>query len=69
MTQVRSLKAFAQQRGFIIVFISQIDRSYEMSSKPLPGLEDVRLPNPLDLTFFNKTCFLHEGEIRIDATG
>ncbi len=69
MTQVRSLKAFAQQRGFIIVFISQIDRSYEMSKKPLPGLEDVRLPNPLDLTFFNKTCFLHEGEIRIDATG
>ena len=67
MVQVRALKAFASERGLIIVFISQIDRSYDSANKPCPGLEDVRLPNPLDLTLFNKTCFLHDGEVRIET--
>jgi replicative DNA helicase len=67
MVQVRALKSFARDRGLIIVFISQIDRSYDASAKPCPDLQDVRLPNPLDLQLFNKTCFLNNGEIRFGA--
>lgn len=62
--QVRTLEAFARDRGLIIVFISQIDRSYDPSKKPCPDLEDVRLPNPLDLELFSKTCFLNDGEVQ-----
>ncbi|TKT74885.1 DNA helicase [Aquamicrobium sp. LC103] len=67
MTQIRQLKAFAGDRGIILVFISQIDRSYDPSKKPCPDIDDVRLPNPLDLSLFNKTCFLNNGEVRFQA--
>jgi replicative DNA helicase len=67
MIQVKALKAFAAERGLILVFLSQIDRSYDPSEKPCPGLDDVRLPNPLDLTLFNKACFLNNGEISFQA--
>jgi len=67
MVQVRTLKSFARDRGLIFVFISQIDRSYDPSTKPCPGLEDVRLPNPLDLKLFSKTCFLNNGEVQFRA--
>ena len=67
MTQIRTLKAFARNRGVILVFISQIDRSYEPSTKPCPDINDIRLPNPLDLSLFSKTCFLHNGEVRFQA--
>lgn len=62
--QIRALKSFARDRGLIIVFISQIHRSYDPSKKPLPDIQDVRLPNPLDLRLFNKTCFLNKGEVQ-----
>ncbi|MES2949970.1 MAG: DNA helicase [Pseudomonadota bacterium] len=65
--QVRSLKAFARASGSIIVFISQIDRSYDPVANPVPGLADVRLPNPLDLTLFDRTCFLNNGVIQVSA--
>ncbi|AFL50810.1 replicative DNA helicase [Sinorhizobium fredii] len=65
--QVRALKAFASDRGLIFVFISQIDRSYDPLTKPCPDVRDVRLPNPLDLQVFNKTCFLNKGELRFEA--
>ncbi len=67
--QISALKTFARETGLIIVCISQIDRSYELSGRSIPGLADVRLPNPLDLTLFNKACFLHEGKMRIEALG
>jgi hypothetical protein len=69
MAQVRTLKAFAGDRGLILVFISQIDRSYDPAKKSVPDIADVRLPNPLDLSLFNKTCFLNKGEIRFHAAG
>ena len=50
-------------------FISQIDRSYDPAAKPCPDLDDVRLPNPVDLSLFNWTCFLNEGEVRLQAAG
>jgi replicative DNA helicase len=65
MVQVRTLNSFAKERGLIFVFISQIERSYDPLTKPCPGLEDVRLPNPLDLSLFSKTCFLNNGEVRM----
>lgn len=65
--QVQALKAFARDRGLIVVFISQIDRSYDPAAKPLPGLADVRLPNPLDLMLFDRSCFLNNGAVQIAA--
>ncbi|RZN30891.1 DNA helicase [Bradyrhizobium sp. Leo121] len=65
--QVRVLKSFARERGLIIVFISQIDRSYDPAKKTCPDIGDVRLPNPLDLRLFNKTCFLNKGEVQFRA--
>lgn len=62
--QVRALKSFARDKGLIVVFISQIDRSYDPAVKPCPDLDDVRLPNPLDLKLFDKTCFLNNSEVQ-----
>jgi replicative DNA helicase len=67
--QIRTLQSFARERGLIFVFISQIDRSYDSLKKPYPDLEDVRLPNPLDLRLFTKTCFLNNGEVQFRAVG
>jgi replicative DNA helicase len=65
--QVRTLRSFARDRGLIVAFISQIDRSYDPAAKPCPDLDDVRLPNPLDLTLFDKTCFLNNAEVQFRA--
>src|SRR6476660_9571096 len=62
--QVRALRSFARDKGLIVVFISQIDRSYDPSVKPCPDLADVSLPNPLDLKLFDKTCFLNKDEVQ-----
>lgn len=67
MEQVQTLKAFAGDSGVILVFISQIDRSYDPMKKSVPDISDIRLPNPLDLSLFSKTCFLNRGEIRFQA--
>lgn len=65
--QMQALKAYSKTHGAIVVMISQIDRAFELRGKRVPDLADVRLPNPVDLNLFNKTCFLHEGEIQIEA--
>ena len=69
MDQVRALQSFARRQGLIFVFISQIDRRYDPATKPCPDLDDVRLPNPVDLGLFSKTCFLNDGEVRFGAGG
>ncbi|GLK85340.1 DNA helicase [Ancylobacter defluvii] len=69
MTQIRLLRAFARERQLMLVFLSQIDRSYDPAVKPLPDLTDVRLPNPLDLSLFSKACFLNDGAVRFHAVG
>lgn len=68
-TQMLELSAFARRSGAILVFVSQIDRSYDPARKPLPDLADIRLPNPLDLRVFSKTCFLNAGEVRFAEAG
>jgi replicative DNA helicase len=65
--QVLALRRFAQDRGLVMVFISQIDRSYDPAARPFPDLRDVRLPNSLDLTLFNRSCFLNDGEVHLQA--
>lgn len=66
--QIRALKSFARDAELILVFIAQIDRSYDSAAKPCPDLDDVRRPNPLDLTLFDKTCFINRAEIRFQAS-
>jgi hypothetical protein len=61
-------KALSRQRQLIIVCLSQIDRRFDRSFRPCPGIDDVRQPNPVDLGLFSKTCFLHEGEMVFTAT-
>jgi replicative DNA helicase len=65
--QVEALKAFAREKGIVLVCIAQIDRAYDPSAKPFPDLADVRLPNPLDLGLFDKAIFLNGGEARFHA--
>jgi replicative DNA helicase len=66
--QVVALKACAKERRLIIVCISQINRSFDETAQPVPGLADVRLPNPLDTTLFNKAYFLNNGEMRAELS-
>jgi len=63
--QMSDLKRFTDLSGVIIAFLSQIDRSYASRDKSLPDLEDVRLPNAIDMSVFTKACFLHKGRSRM----
>lgn len=63
-TQMEVLQAFARTTGVILAVVSQIDRSYEPQAAPVPGLSDLRLPNPIPPGSFSKACFLHAGEVR-----
>jgi replicative DNA helicase len=67
MEQVQALKAFAVDRGLILLFISQVHRHYDSARNPVPGLDDIRLPNPLDLGLFDKACFLHGDQLEFAA--
>jgi replicative DNA helicase len=63
--QLGSLRAFARESGAVLGFISQIDRAFDPRAKAVPDIRDVRMPNPIDLGLFHKTCFLHDGEMRL----
>ena len=64
-TQLGALESFARTSGVILLFLSQVDRGFELSQSRVPGLDDVRLPNPADLGRFSRTCFLNDGEMRL----
>jgi replicative DNA helicase len=68
MAQLCTLRSFASDKGLIFVFLSQVDRSYDPEMKQFPDLDDVKMPNPLDLSLFSKTLFLNNGEVRFAAT-
>lgn len=59
-SQMQQLRDFARERQLIILCLSQIDRRYESSNRSCPGIDDIRLPNPLDLSLFDTLCFLHQ---------
>lgn len=67
--QMADLRAFARESGVIFGFISQIDRSYDPARDPVPGIGDIRLPNPLPPGIFSRACFLHGGEARLQTLG
>ena len=60
--QLQELKHFAAKQGICMIFISQVHRSFDLSRRRFPGLDDIRLPNPVDLGVFNKACFVHNRE-------
>ena len=68
LSQVRQLRDFARDRKLIILCLSQIDRRYDSKRRAIPDVSDVRLPNPVDLSLFDRTCFLHEGKINLTST-
>lgn len=63
--QVQTLKAFAGASGARLVVLSQVHRSYDPGRKPLPDWTDVRLPNPVDLSLFDRGCFLNDGNLAV----
>jgi len=64
--QVSALRTLARDKGFSLVFLSQIDRSFDPTRKACPDIGDVRLANPLDLGLFDKRCFLHAGHVVLE---
>ncbi|MEM0921612.1 MAG: DNA helicase [Pseudomonadota bacterium] len=64
--QLKSLRRHVIDSGAICALISQIDRSFDLSGKPMPEISDLRLPNPINVSVFSKLLFLHEGNIQID---
>lgn len=66
--QVRVLKEFAASSGVMFVFISQIDRSFDLAEKQIPSVEDIRLPNPIDMSVFDKLFFMSEGDLKLASS-
>lgn len=69
LKQMPALRAFARENRIVLGFIAQIDRAFDPEHAVLPGLGDVRLPNPIPADTFSKACFLHAGEMRLQAVG
>lgn len=65
--QVRDLKVLAQKSQSIVICLSQIAREYTLSSRTCPSLKDVRMPNPLDLSIFDKACFIQDGKMQLHS--
>lgn len=62
--QVGQLRAYAKANGLVMIFISQVDRRFEAERGGLPGHAHIRLPNPLDLSLFDRFIFLNAGAIQ-----
>lgn len=65
--QLSALRDFAKTRGVALAFISQIDRAYDPATDPLPGMANLRLPNPVPVNLFDTACFAHGGRTRVQA--
>ena len=65
--QLKLLNRYVKDTGTVCAVISQVDRSFDLSSKSMPDRSDIRLPNPLDLSLFDKICFLNDGKIQLDT--
>lgn len=63
--QVRELKALAHQSQSMVICISQIAREYTLTSRAYPSMQDVRMPNPVDLSIFDKACFIQDGKMQL----
>lgn len=63
--QLAALRDFARSTGAIPALISQIDRSFDPQTRPLPDMRDIRLNEPVGPGLFSKACFLHGSNIRL----
>ena len=63
--QIAQLKALAIAREMNLIFLSQVHKSFDSGTKALPDFADLRVTNPLDLSLFNKGCFLHGGALSL----
>ena len=63
--QLEDLKRHAQATGAIIAAISQVDRRFDAETGDVPGFDDLRKPNPVDLSLFDRGWFLYGGEARL----
>ena len=66
--QLGELKAHAQKSQSIVICLSQIAREFKASDKAVPSLSDVRMPNEMDLSVFDKACFMHAGKMHLQST-
>ncbi|WP_306113208.1 MULTISPECIES: DNA helicase [unclassified Roseovarius] len=66
-TQIGMLRAHSRSTGRAVFVIAQVDRRFDESGKAMPDITDIRLPNPLDLSLFDRACFLHAGHIHVQA--
>jgi replicative DNA helicase len=66
--QVEQLKEYAKKTGCIIIFISQLMREIENRTSLKPSLNDIRLPNPLNLNLINKVILLYKDKSKLDKT-
>ena len=64
--QIAVLSNHARSTGATIILISQIDRRFDEAGRSMPGLKDVRLPNPIDMSVFERASFLHQHEISVE---
>lgn len=60
--QMETLKHFARRTGVSFLLVSQVDRRFDLARKDMPGLDDLRLPNPVDLSLIDRFVFLHDGQ-------
>uniref|UniRef100_UPI003B520E00 DNA helicase n=1 Tax=Roseovarius indicus TaxID=540747 RepID=UPI003B520E00 len=67
--QLATLKAHARTSGTILAIISQVDRAFDPARGKLPGIRDIRMPNPFDPGLFDKACFLHDGQLQMGRVG
>lgn len=67
--QIAALREFAGERRMTIAFLAQVDRAFDPACAPLPGLADLRLPNPVPLDLFAKAGFTHGGKTVVHTIG
>ena len=62
INQVEKLKNFAKEKECVVVFISQLNKEIEGKADLKPILEDIRLPDDVEVKFFNKIILLHKAK-------
>ena len=67
--QLNQLRKFAHAKRAMVVCLSQIGREYTLTSRAFPSMQDVRLPNPADLSLFDNACFLQGGKMQLHHAG
>lgn len=65
--QIEVLRRLARTEGFVLAFLSQIDRRFVGGDAALPDMNDIRLPNPVASGVFTKACFVHAGRMSFET--